>query len=128
MREQGISDSEWKVMQILWRAPGTSLSSIVESLADSGWSYSTIKTLLKRLVDKGFVSVDRSVGNNFRYTAAVEEADCKRSEARSFLSRVFDGSVSMLISTLARDSELSEGEEKQLLEMLAKLEDDKGGE
>jgi BlaI family penicillinase repressor len=53
--KHSISDSEWKIIEILWKYPNSTVSDIVKSLEHTGWSYSTIKTMLNRLVDKGFV-------------------------------------------------------------------------
>ena len=60
-----ISESEWKVIEVLWKKPNSNVSDIVNSLESTGWSYSTVKTMLHRLVNKGFVKVDRTVGNCF---------------------------------------------------------------
>ena len=123
MKETSISRTEWKVMQVLWKCPAITVSDVVEALSDTGWSYSTIKTLLKRLTDKGYVEVDKKSGNNFRYMAAVREEDCKRREATSFLSKVFDGSLSMFVSTFAQDSDLTDKERDELLAMIERMEE-----
>ena len=123
MKETSISRTEWKVMQVLWKCPAITVSDVVEALSDTGWSYSTIKTLLKRLTDKGYVEVDKKSGNNFRYMAAVREEDCKRREATSFFIKVFDGSLSMFVSTFAQDSDLTDKERDELLAMIERMEE-----
>jgi len=119
-----ISESEWEVMKALWKQPDSAVSDVVRKLEHTGWSYSTIKTLLKRLVDKGFVEVDKSIANNFRYRAVVKEQDCKNREVKSFLQKVFDGSVSMFISTFVKESNLTEEEQEELMRLISKLEED----
>lgn len=119
-----ISESEWEVMKALWKQPDSAVSDVVRNLEHTGWSYSTIKTLLKRLVDKGFVEVDKSIANNFRYRAVVKEQDCKNREVKSFLQKVFDGSVSMFISTFVKESNLTEEEQEELMRLISKLEED----
>ena len=64
-KEYSISESEWEVMKVLWKNPNSTMSFIVEQLEGRGWSYSTIKTLVKRLTDKEFVVADKSQGKNF---------------------------------------------------------------
>lgn len=66
MADNQISSAEWKVMEILWAQPEISFSILTKQLEHSGWSASTIKTLLRRLVDKGFVTADKSIGNSFK--------------------------------------------------------------
>lgn len=115
-----ISESEWKIMKVLWEKPNLTLKEIAENLSDSDWSYTTIRTLVTRLAEKGAVNADKSA-NNFLYSPAISESECKRKEVSRFLSRVFDGSVSMLVSTLARDSDLTEEEQKELMNIIEKI-------
>lgn len=123
MEVYSISESEWKIMNVLWEQPDLELSDIVENLKDNEWSYSTIKTLLKRLVDKGVVIADKTSGRNFKYKAAVEEQECKIKEAKSFLAKVFDSSLSMFVSTLVKESNLSQKDEDELMKIINKMED-----
>lgn len=115
-----ISESEWKVMEVLWKAPESSLSQITEALKDSNWSYSTIKTLIGRLVTKGYILVKKE-GKNFRYSASVEEGSCKAEETKGFLSRVFGGSVSALVLNLAEESALTEKEQQELISLIESM-------
>lgn len=124
MDEYSISESEWKVMHVLWENPNIELSVIVDKLTENQWSYSTIKTLLKRLVNKNVVIVDKSYGKNFRYKPAVQEYECKIKEAKNFLSKVFDNSISLFVSTLAKESNLSQKEQQELMSIINKMEDD----
>lgn len=116
-----ISESEWKVMKVLWEKPDLTLREIAASLEDTDWSYTTIRTLVTRLLEKGAVAADKTSGN-FKYYPAVSESECKNKEVNRFLSRVFDGSVSMLVSTLTKDSNLTEEEQKELLSIIEKME------
>lgn len=118
-----ISDSEWRVIEILWKQPNSTVSEVVSNLKDTGWSYSTIKTMLNRLVDKGFAEVDKTAANSFKYRAVVKEEDHKAQETRNFIQKVFDGSVSMMVSTLAKNSKLSKEEQEELKRIIDKMED-----
>lgn len=115
-----ISDSEWKIMKVLWEKPDLTLGEIAAGLEAAGWSYTTIRTLVTRLMEKGAISADKSSGN-FRYYPVVAESECKRNEVSRLLSRVFDGSVSMLVSTLTKDSNLTEEEQKELMSIIEKM-------
>ncbi|HWQ78876.1 MAG TPA: BlaI/MecI/CopY family transcriptional regulator [Anaerovoracaceae bacterium] len=117
-----ISDSEWKVMRVLWERPGLTLREIAAALGDTGWSYTTVRTLVTRLTEKGAICADKNAPNSFLYSPAVLENECKAKEMNSFLSKVFDGSVSMMVSALARDSNLTEEERKELMNIIEKME------
>lgn len=122
MKRNNISDSEWKVMKALWEKPGLTLREIAAGLEDTGWSYTTVRTMVARLAEKGVINADKIDPNSFLYSPAVLENECKAKEMDSFLTRVFDGSVSMLISTLTRDSNLTEEEQKELMSIIEKME------
>ena len=120
MKNISISESEWKIMRVLWEKPDLTLREITANLGESDWSYTTIRTLVTRLLEKGAISADKS-SSNFKYYPAVTEDECKRKEMNRFLSRVFDGSVSMLVSTLTKDSNLTEEEQKELMDIIEKM-------
>lgn len=105
-----ISEAEWKVMECLWGKSNLTLKEIAESLKDTEWSYTTIRTLVTRLVEKGVVGADKSSSSNFRYFPIAPEKECRVQETKSFLTRVFDGSVAMMLSTLVKQEELSKEE------------------
>lgn len=115
-----LSESEWHVMKVLWDHPNVTLKEIAAQLNDSEWSYSTIRTLVTRLVKKGAIAADKSTGN-YKYYPVAEESECKQQEAKKLLSRVFDGSITMMVSTLVRDSNLTEKEQKELMEIIEKI-------
>lgn len=123
-KEYSISESEWEVMKVLWKNPNRTMSFIVEQLEEKNWSYSTIKTLVKRLTDKEFVEADKSQGKNFLYKCTIKEQDCKINEVKNFLAKVFDNSLSMFISTFVKDSNLSKEEEEDLMNIISKMEED----
>ena len=119
-KNMSISESEWKVMKVLWEKPDLTLREIAASLEETDWGYTTIRTLVTRLMEKGAIAADKS-SSNFRYYPAVSENECRFKEVNRFLSKVFDGSVSMLVSTLTRDSNLTEEERKELMSIIEKM-------
>lgn len=68
-----ISNAEWEIMRVVWTKEETTSSQILEILAQkTDWTASTVKTLLKRLVDKGYLARQKS-GKSFLYSALVSE-------------------------------------------------------
>jgi len=122
MEQIRISDSEWKVMKVLWNADtGLTLGEINSLLGeDSHWSYTTVRTLIVRLEGKGAVKADKTTGV-YRYSAALDERECVGEEVRSFISRVFDDSPSRLVASLVRDGEISEKEKSEILRLLDEI-------
>src|SRR5258708_3533034 len=99
--EPQISEAEWQVMDVIWRkAPITALE-VVESLAETGWRPTTIKTLLHRLVRKQFLAFD-AIGNKYRYTPCVEREACLRKASHSFVARFFGGDALPMVLHLVQ--------------------------
>lgn len=73
--ELQISPAEWQVMRVVWTRGSVTSTELTHLLADStGWQAATVKTLLRRLVKKGFVATTRH-GRAFQYTPLVKERE-----------------------------------------------------
>lgn len=121
-REIHIAESEWRVMEVLWERPMQTIGEIRTALADSGWSDSTIKTLVRRLVQKNLLGIDEKEAN-FRYYPLVEEDACKQQETRQLLKRVYRGSVKKLLAGLVDSETLNEREVAELRRIIDCMED-----
>ena len=117
-----ISESEWQVMKIIWSDPPRTLPEILDRLGDTGWSKTTIQTYLARLVKKGALSTKRQ-GKGYLYYPAVSEADCQLAEGRTFLKRVYDGSLSKMVMGFVKSGNLSDRELKELKELIERQEE-----
>ena len=118
MEHLRLSDGEWKLMKTLWQRPGQTLAELVAALdADTGWSRATIFMMLKRLIAKGAVSLDES-GKYQQYSAAVAYAEVEPEETASFLTKVYGGSVGLMVSNLVGRGALSEQEIRELKAIL----------
>lgn len=118
MEHLRLSDGEWKLMKTLWQRPGQTLAELVSALdADTGWSRATIFMMLKRLIAKGAVSLDES-GKYQQYSAAVAYAEVEPEETASFLTKVYGGSVGLMVSNLVGRGALSEQEIRELKAIL----------
>src|SRR5687767_15524974 len=105
-------------MKAVWDRQPVPASDVVERLRrEQGSAPPTVKTMLNRLVPKGALTYDVD-GKRFLYKAKVNRDACVRRESRSFLSRVFDGSVTPAVVHLLTHSELSDEEIAQLRSML----------
>ena len=118
--EINISESEWTVMEYLWNNPLATITEIRKALSSTGWSDSTIKTLVRRLASKQVIAVNDEEAN-FRYYPLVSQQECRSKETRSFIDRVYQGSVSMLVTNLAADSNLTEKETEELMNLIEKM-------
>ncbi|MFL0245692.1 BlaI/MecI/CopY family transcriptional regulator [Candidatus Clostridium stratigraminis] len=113
-----ISDSEWKVMKVLWKKSPILGHEIVEALeAVTGWNPKTIHTLIRRLVAKGAITAKKEK-TFYSYYASVSEDECVKEETKTFLKKCYDGSFNMLIANFIKDEKLSETDIKELEALL----------
>lgn len=125
MDEIKLSASEWNVLNCLWRdSPRTVMQLVAELEQAVGWAKSTTITTLRRMEEKGLVRVEQT-GRGKSYTPAVEREQAATAETHSFLDRVYQGSVGLMMSAMARRQELSAVEVAQLRAILDQI--DEGG-
>lgn len=118
-----ISESEWQVMKIIWNDPPQTLQEILEKLKHTDWSKTTIQTYIARLVKKGALSTKRQ-GKGYLYYPAISECECQLAESQNFLRRVYDGSLSSMVSGFVKSKSLSR-EELDALKALIEEQEEK---
>lgn len=122
MQEIHLTNSEWYVLDCLWeRSPRTVMELVAALHSRLGWAKSTTITTLRRMEEKGLVRC-KVIGKGKSYTPAVEREQAVIFETRSFLERVYRGSVGLMMSAMARRQELSPEEITELREILAQAE------
>lgn len=113
-----ISDSEWKILELLWRnAPQTSAELIASLASNNNWSDSTIKTLLARLIKKGAVTFEKK-GALYFYRPLLSEKKIKSQACKGFLNKIFGGSVTPLLQHFVESHSLSPSEIEELKKLL----------
>ena len=113
-----ISNSEWQVMNVIWKEQPVTASEVIKSLQqENEWSAATIRTFLHRLVKKGALEYEQD-GNRYLYRAAVTRNATIKQASRSFLSSVFDGQSGPLLTHFVKSSNLSQEEIEQLRKLL----------
>ena len=109
-----ISDSEWKIMEILWEKGSITQSEIMEAL-DVKWNKNTVYTFLSRLEHKGLVAAE---GTPKQYFPAVSREDCVAQEEENFLNKVYHGSASKMVAAFVEEGRLTPKEVEELKRLL----------
>ena len=124
-KKTGMHETEWDVLEVLWKAERATAREVSETLAEKrGWAVSTTKTLLDRMVVKGLVAA-RQVGNVWEYTPAVKRVDARRSAWADFVGKAFGGVSAPALHFLANEAKLTKKELADLRALLdAKKEKD----
>ncbi len=118
-----LTNSEWYVLDCLWEKSPMTVMELVAALGERrDWAKSTTITTLRRMEDKKLVLCTLE-GRTKHYAPAVQKDRAVRRETRSFLDKVYQGSVGLMVSALARDKALSRAEIDELYEILRKAEE-----
>jgi BlaI family penicillinase repressor len=114
-----ISETEWEIMRIVWKRHPVISADVVNQLQadDPTWRAVTAKTLLNRLVRKGALSYE-AIGRIYHYSAKVSEAECVSAATRSFLDRVFGGSLTGMMAHYVESRKLSKSQLSELRRIL----------
>lgn len=109
-----ISNAELEVMKLLWEADGPlSFSEVRAGLRTrKGWEKSTVNTLLRRLVEKKALLVEKR-GVAF-YSPAISEAEYRQSAEQDLIDRLYQGSAKNLVAALCSRGELTESDIDEL--------------
>lgn len=113
-----MAKSEWVLMEALWargHATATDLQRDLES--QQGWAYSTVKTMLDRLTEKGYVKWRRQ-GNVYQYSPRVRRKTAVLRVVDDVVDRVFEGAAAPFIQRLVERRGLSRDEAQELRQML----------
>ena len=124
MRKEGpvhLSAAEWTVMEVLWKEQGLSGREVSERMAPkTGWNRSTTLTHLRRMEEKGALTSE--VSDVKRFYPAVGREESILQETESFLDRVYQGSVSLMVSALTKKQSLPQREIDELYAILDEAE------
>ncbi len=116
-----LTASEWNVLDCLWENSPQTVMRLVADLGERvGWAKSTTITTLRRMEEKGLVRVEQGARGKL-YAPAVERERAATAETRSFLDRVYQGSVGLMMSAMVKRQELSSDEVAELRAILDRI-------
>ena len=122
-----LTDAEWRIMNALWEGyPATARQVSGRLGGEVSWAYTTIKTMLSRLVDKKAVR-EAKEGNTSLYEPIVSRSRARSNALRALMDQAFDGAFGPMLHFLVEDQKISKKEKEQLLKALRTNNGRKGG-
>lgn len=113
-KEINITESELKVMEVVWKQDTISSKEINQQLEQSeGWNPNTIRTLLTRLEQKEIITHVKS-GRRYIYSAQVPRDHFVKQESQKFIQKFFDGKVSNLVMNFVQEEAVDQNEIEKL--------------
>ena len=110
-----ISDSELEVLSVLWEAgEPMSLAQLREALERGhSWDGSTVKTLVRRLCEKGAAQGEKR--EVFYYRPLISRREYSAWSTRTLIDRLFRGSAAQLVASLVEGDQLSADDIRELM-------------
>jgi BlaI family penicillinase repressor len=117
-----ISKAEFEVLEAIWRGSPCSANEIIERLDDSNnWHEKTVKTLLGRLVKKGAIDFQKQQ-RHYLYHPLIGKEEYSLKESSNLLSKLFDGRVSPMVASFAKQKGLGRDDIAELKKVIAEWE------
>jgi predicted transcriptional regulator len=117
-RTPTLTDAEAQIMAVLWRLKTATVGDVVGALhRKRSVNYSTVQTILRILETKGYVTHTK-VGRAFSYRPLVDERQARRRALSHLVSRLFNGSPSLLVLNVLDDEQLDPAELKRLKKLI----------
>jgi len=121
-----LTEVEWEIMKVVWAKEPCAAGTVQETLAEGrSRAYSTVKTTMDRMVEKGFLKIEK-IRNLQLFKSRISEVDARRGEFRRMLKRAFDGALTPMMQFLIEHEGLSKEEASQLRMLVDKQSTDDG--
>lgn len=114
---KSLTKTEEQVMQVLWKLQQGFLKDILENSPEPRPHSNTIATILKILVEKGFVAYETQGRNNL-YKPKISKAEYGKKTVNQLVKGYFEGSPARLVSQFVNDNKLSLEELEALLQQI----------
>src|SRR4030095_4754794 len=117
-RSPTLTDAETRVMSVLWEKHTATVADVLAALKrKKAVTYSTVQTILRILEAKGYVA-HQKVARAFIYRPLVDQRQARRRALRHLVSRLFNGSQSLLVLNALDDEDMDPAELKRLKKLI----------
>ena len=109
-----LTEAEWSIIKAVWDHEPCDAPAIQQKLfGETRWTYSTVRTLMDRMVAKGLLAADKN-GKPTIYRSAVTRKQAQRGELFYALKHAFNGALTPMVQCLIENHDLSAGELAEL--------------
>jgi BlaI family penicillinase repressor len=109
-----LTEAEWSIIKAVWeQEPATAPDVQSRLLARTRWTYSTVRTLMDRMVIKGLLTAEKVRHLTF-YRSAISRQQAQQSELHYALKHAFDGALAPMVQCLIDSEEVSPAELAEL--------------
>ncbi len=117
-RTYELTEGEWAIIGAVWDNEPCAAPTIQEALEkQKNWSYSTVKTMMDRMVSKRLLKPKR-IRNLILYRSAITKQEAQNGEIMRAVKRAFDGALTPMMQFLIDNNSLSKGQLRELEAMI----------
>jgi BlaI family penicillinase repressor len=118
-KEIELTEAEWTLIKAIWEHEPCTAPAIQQLLEkETAWTYSTVRTLMDRMVVKGLLTANKE-RNVTLYSSAITRTQAQRGELLYALRNAFNGALTPMVQCLIEAKDLN-AEELAQLESLIK--------
>ena len=109
-----IFESEYRFCLIMWELEPINSTKLMKICKERlGWSKSTTYTVIRRLSERGILKDENAI-----VYSLVSKAQAQQAQLEELLEKTFENSVPALLTAVVNSGRLSEGDARQLVEMI----------
>jgi len=99
-----LTEAEWEIIKTVWDNQPCAAPAVQEVLnKKTGWSYSTVKTLMDRMVKKGLLKQEK-IRNLILYSASITKQHARKTEILRTIKRAFDGALTPMMQFMLENN------------------------
>ncbi len=114
-----LTKAEEQVMQVLWKLESAYLKDVIDAMPDPKPHSNTIATIIKILIDKGYITHEVH-GRVHCYAPAVSKEEYSSSSIKNLVEGYFEGSFSDVVSFMVKQQDLKVADLELLLQQIKK--------
>jgi BlaI family penicillinase repressor len=115
-----LTEGEWAIIRAVWDNEPCAAPTVQEELqAQKSWTYSTVKTMMDRMVTKGLLKTER-FRNLILYRSVITKIQAQKGEIRRTVKRAFNGALTPMMQFLLDNHKLSQKQLNELERLIKK--------
>ncbi len=115
-----LTEGEWAIIQAVWDNEPCAAPAVQEKLeTQKSWTYSTVKTMMDRMVTKGLLKTKR-FRNLILYRSAITKIQAQKGEIMRTVKRAFNGALTPMMQFLLDNHNLSQKQLNELERLIKK--------
>lgn len=114
-----LSQTEEELMQYVWKLEKAFMKDLLDEYPEPKPAPTTVATLLKRMIEKGFVDYEQ-MGRSRRYYPLVKKSDYFSKHVNGLIKKFFDDSASQFASFFTSETDMSASELEELKSIVEK--------